>query len=71
MSVGHASFFVSNLTILFFVFRIVIILTRLHDGLSFTIDRVVPSKRYPLASLKVTYCPAKDNLSCCNRSRFV
>lgn len=49
MSVGHASFFVtffvSNLTILFFVFRIVFILTRLHDGLNFTIDRVLPCKR--------------------------
>lgn len=45
MSVGHASFFVSNLTILFFVFRIVFILTRLHDGLNFTIDRVLPYKR--------------------------
>lgn len=45
MSVGHASFFVSNPFNTIFVFRIIFILTRLHDGLSFTIDRVLPCKR--------------------------
>ena len=39
MSVGHASFFVSNPFNTIFVFRIIFILTRLHDGLNDLIQK--------------------------------